>query len=159
GRDRDGRRHRVEPGDVRPAAAAHAHDLDQGEAGRAHAPRDGARRFPPDGAEPRGDGGPCRDPRCAQRRLRARRSRARYVRRRPAGNLREAGAGRAALEWSSAMMLADQGFIDLGGARLEYRMIGPRPEEAPTIVMLHEGLGCVGLWGDFPDKLAAATGA
>jgi pimeloyl-ACP methyl ester carboxylesterase len=24
--------------------------------------------------------------------------------------------------------------------------------------MLHEGLGCVGLWGDFPDKLAAATG-
>jgi pimeloyl-ACP methyl ester carboxylesterase len=25
--------------------------------------------------------------------------------------------------------------------------------------MLHEGLGCVGLWGDFPDKLQAATGA
>ena len=25
--------------------------------------------------------------------------------------------------------------------------------------MLHEGLGSVGLWGDFPDKLAAATGA
>jgi pimeloyl-ACP methyl ester carboxylesterase len=23
---------------------------------------------------------------------------------------------------------------------------------------LHEGLGCAGLWGDFPDKLAAATG-
>ena len=30
---------------------------------------------------------------------------------------------------------------------------------APTLVMLHEGLGCVGLWGDFPDKLQAATGA
>ena len=25
--------------------------------------------------------------------------------------------------------------------------------------MLHEGLGCVGLWGDFPDRLQAATGA
>jgi pimeloyl-ACP methyl ester carboxylesterase len=25
--------------------------------------------------------------------------------------------------------------------------------------MLHEGLGCVGLWGDFPDRLSAATGA
>jgi pimeloyl-ACP methyl ester carboxylesterase len=37
-------------------------------------------------------------------------------------------------------------------------MIGPRPDAAPTIVMLHEGLGCVGLWGDFPDRLAAATG-
>jgi pimeloyl-ACP methyl ester carboxylesterase len=58
------------------------------------------------------------------------------------------------------MTLADQGFLDLGqNMRLEYRMIGPRPDVAPTIVMLHEGLGCVGLWGDFPDRLAAATGA
>jgi pimeloyl-ACP methyl ester carboxylesterase len=58
------------------------------------------------------------------------------------------------------MTLADQGFFDLGQKmRLEYRMIGPRPDAAPTIVMLHEGLGCVGLWGDFPDRLAAATGA
>jgi pimeloyl-ACP methyl ester carboxylesterase len=56
------------------------------------------------------------------------------------------------------MTLSDQGFLDLGGMRLEYRMIGPRPDAAPTIVMLHEGLGCVGLWGDFPDKLATATG-
>ena len=57
------------------------------------------------------------------------------------------------------MMLADDGLLDLGSARLEYRMIGPRPDAAPTIVMLHEGLGSVGLWGDFPQKLAAATGA
>ena len=57
------------------------------------------------------------------------------------------------------MTLADNGFLDLGSARLEYRMIGPRPDAAPTIVMLHEGLGCVGLWGTFPDKVAAATGA
>jgi pimeloyl-ACP methyl ester carboxylesterase len=55
--------------------------------------------------------------------------------------------------------LADQGFLDLGAMRLEYRMIGPRPDAAPIIVMLHEGLGCVGLWGQFPDQLAAATGA
>ena len=48
--------------------------------------------------------------------------------------------------------------LDLGPETLEYRMIGPRPDAAPTIVMLHEGLGCVGMWGDFPDKLAAATG-
>ena len=38
-------------------------------------------------------------------------------------------------------------------------MIGPSPEKAPTIVMLHEGLGSAGLWGDFPEKLQAATGA
>jgi pimeloyl-ACP methyl ester carboxylesterase len=55
--------------------------------------------------------------------------------------------------------LADEGFLDLAPLRLEYRMIGPRPSEAPTIVMLHEGLGSVGLWGAFPEELAAATGA
>jgi len=55
--------------------------------------------------------------------------------------------------------LADSGTLAIGAAQLEYRMIGPRPDAAPTIVMLHEGLGCVGLWGDFPDRLAAATGA
>src|SRR6266511_6162145 len=42
--------------------------------------------------------------------------------------------------------------------RLEYRMIGPRPDAAPTLVLLHEGLGSVGVWGTFPDELAAATG-
>jgi pimeloyl-ACP methyl ester carboxylesterase len=55
--------------------------------------------------------------------------------------------------------LSDQGLLELAPLRLEYRMIGPRPSEAPTIVMLHEGLGCVGLWGNFPEQLAAATGA
>jgi pimeloyl-ACP methyl ester carboxylesterase len=57
------------------------------------------------------------------------------------------------------MTLADQGFLELAPLRLEYRMIGPRPGAAPTIVMLHEGLGSVGLWGGFPEKIAAATGA
>jgi len=57
------------------------------------------------------------------------------------------------------VVLADKGFLDLPPLRLEYRMIGPRPDAGPTIVMLHEGLGCVGLWGAFPEQLAAATGA
>ena len=57
------------------------------------------------------------------------------------------------------MTLSDEGFLDLPPLRLEYRMIGPRPDAAPTIVMLHEGLGSAGLWGAFPDALAAATGA
>jgi pimeloyl-ACP methyl ester carboxylesterase len=56
------------------------------------------------------------------------------------------------------MALADPGFLTIGDQRLEYRMIGPRPDQAPTLVMLHEGLGCVGMWGDFPDRLQAATG-
>src|SRR5450432_1414816 len=55
--------------------------------------------------------------------------------------------------------LSPTGFLTIGASDLEYRMIGPSPEDAPTIVMLHEGLGSVGLWGDFPEKLQAATGA
>ena len=54
--------------------------------------------------------------------------------------------------------LADKGFLDLGSQKLEYSFAGPKPEAAPTLVLLHEGLGCVDLWGDFPDKLAAASG-
>jgi pimeloyl-ACP methyl ester carboxylesterase len=42
--------------------------------------------------------------------------------------------------------------------RLEAVAHGPPPEKAPTIVMLHEGLGCVALWRDFPAELAAGTG-
>jgi pimeloyl-ACP methyl ester carboxylesterase len=48
--------------------------------------------------------------------------------------------------------------FEILGQRLEYRWIGPDPAEAPTIVFLHEGLGSAGLWRDFPDRVAAATG-
>jgi pimeloyl-ACP methyl ester carboxylesterase len=57
------------------------------------------------------------------------------------------------------MTLDDDGHITVGDASLEYRMIGARPDAAPTIVMLHEGLGSVTTWGDFPEKLAEKTGA
>src|SRR5690242_356362 len=56
------------------------------------------------------------------------------------------------------MKLEASGFLAIDGAELEYRLIGPQPSDAPCIVMLHEGLGSVGLWGDFPDRLRAATG-
>ena len=45
-----------------------------------------------------------------------------------------------------------------GGRRLEYEWHGPPPGAAPTLVFLHEGLGCISLWRDFPARLAAATG-
>ncbi len=55
--------------------------------------------------------------------------------------------------------LSPSGTLRIGASDLEYRMIGPAPADAPTIVMLHEGLGSAALWGDFPDRLQAATGA
>lgn len=44
------------------------------------------------------------------------------------------------------------------GRRLEYRWIGPGPGEAPTIVFLHEALGSVSTWRDFPARLAKDSG-
>ena len=46
----------------------------------------------------------------------------------------------------------------VGGKTLEYACYGPAPDAAPTIVFLHEGLGCVALWRDFPMAVAKATG-
>jgi pimeloyl-ACP methyl ester carboxylesterase len=54
--------------------------------------------------------------------------------------------------------LADSGRLDLGDSQLEYRIWRSGGDAAPSLVLLHEGLGCVGLWGDFPARLAAATG-
>ena len=56
------------------------------------------------------------------------------------------------------MKPAGSGFLRADGRRLEYAWHGPPPEEAPTLVFLHEGLGCVSLWRDFPARLAEATG-
>ena len=46
----------------------------------------------------------------------------------------------------------------VAGTKLEYRWAGPPPEQAPTLVLLHEGLGSAGLWRNFPEKLSTATG-
>lgn len=51
-----------------------------------------------------------------------------------------------------------QGPLSIGTAELEYVCFGPPPEQAPTLVMLHEGLGSLGLWRDWPQALAEATG-
>jgi pimeloyl-ACP methyl ester carboxylesterase len=43
--------------------------------------------------------------------------------------------------------------IQVAGHRLEYEWIGQRATDRPTLVFLHEGLGSVGLWRDFPAAL------
>jgi pimeloyl-ACP methyl ester carboxylesterase len=47
-------------------------------------------------------------------------------------------------------------FLTAGGHRLEYERIDGR-SGAPTLILLHEGLGSIALWRDFPAKLAQAT--
>ncbi|MCC6000912.1 MAG: alpha/beta fold hydrolase [Pararhodobacter sp.] len=57
------------------------------------------------------------------------------------------------LDWTQG-----KGTLGAGGKTLEWGAWGPAPDAAPTIILLHEGLGCLGLWRDFPERLVAATG-
>jgi len=47
--------------------------------------------------------------------------------------------------------------IQVAGHRLEYEWIGSRASGGPTLVFLHEGLGSVSLWRDFPAALCRRT--
>ena len=49
-------------------------------------------------------------------------------------------------------------FVAVVGRQIEYRMIAG-DAALPTLVFLHEGLGSVDLWRDFPDKVAGRLGA
>ncbi len=50
-----------------------------------------------------------------------------------------------------------QNSIEIDEVSLESAWIGPGPASAPTIVLMHEGLGSVSTWRDFPRRLADAT--
>ena len=45
-----------------------------------------------------------------------------------------------------------------GGHRLEYEWFGDMGSARECVVMLHEGLGSLSLWQDFPKRLALSTG-
>jgi pimeloyl-ACP methyl ester carboxylesterase len=49
-------------------------------------------------------------------------------------------------------------WLDLADHRLEYVWHGPPPREAPALVFLHDGLGSVSSWSDFPLLLAESSG-
>ncbi len=48
--------------------------------------------------------------------------------------------------------------LTVGNHRLEYVWYGPGPDEAPTLVFLHEGLGSLAMWREFPERVISATG-
>jgi pimeloyl-ACP methyl ester carboxylesterase len=55
-------------------------------------------------------------------------------------------------------LLEQRGEFVVDGKRLETLWIDADADTHPTIVMLHEGLGSVALWKDFPRELASRTG-
>ena len=50
-------------------------------------------------------------------------------------------------------------FLELDGARLEYLDLPATQPGRPEILLLHEGMGSVSMWRDFPQRLASATGS
>lgn len=49
-------------------------------------------------------------------------------------------------------------FADADGHRVEYQLIPGADTAAPTLVFLHEGLGSIAMWRDFPQRVAATSG-
>jgi len=49
-------------------------------------------------------------------------------------------------------------FVTIDECRLQYEWHGPPPADAPTIVFLHEGLGAITRWRDFPAALCGRLG-
>ncbi len=48
--------------------------------------------------------------------------------------------------------------IRIDGNDLEYQLIPAHQTNRPPLVFLHEGLGCIAMWRDFPARVAAETG-
>lgn len=57
----------------------------------------------------------------------------------------------------SSSQQSPQTFVEVCGRRLEVECVGGDATR-PTLVLLHEGLGSISMWRDFPARVAAATG-
>jgi len=60
----------------------------------------------------------------------------------------------SAFKWETDTPLS----LSINDKTIECCCYGPAPDSATTIVLLHEGLGCVALWRDFPARLSQHTG-
>jgi len=49
-------------------------------------------------------------------------------------------------------------FVEVCSHRIEYERIEVARVGRPTVVLLHEGLGSIAMWRDFPGRIAHATG-
>jgi len=55
-------------------------------------------------------------------------------------------------------MKKKEGFVEIEGYAYHYQTIGEYHGNNPFIIFLHEGLGSIPQWKDFPEKLCQATG-
>jgi pimeloyl-ACP methyl ester carboxylesterase len=50
------------------------------------------------------------------------------------------------------------GFFSIADLQLEYQLLTPARNDDLTLIFLHEGLGCLTMWKDFPRQVAQTTG-
>lgn len=56
-------------------------------------------------------------------------------------------------------MTNNTNFIDLTGTQLESKWVGEQTDINDRVILfLHEGLGCISMWRDFPEALSSQTG-
>lgn len=51
-----------------------------------------------------------------------------------------------------------EGFVDIEKNSYHYQIIGEFKQNSPFLIFLHEGLGSIPQWKDFPERLCRATG-
>lgn len=49
-------------------------------------------------------------------------------------------------------------YVNAAGHRINTLLLGKVTREQPTLVFIHGGLDCIGMWRDFPEQLHRATG-
>ena len=54
--------------------------------------------------------------------------------------------------------VSEPALVPVASHRIEYERLGTERPGRPELVFLHEGLGSVSMWRDFPDRVAQATG-
>ena len=54
--------------------------------------------------------------------------------------------------------MGERSFVVAGGHRLEVERHDVGARDRPVLVFLHEGVGCISAWRDFPETLARRTG-
>lgn len=57
----------------------------------------------------------------------------------------------------TSQLSRQQQSVNIAGVRLETKRF-EGDEDKPTLIFLHEGLGCVDMWRDFPERLSELTG-
>lgn len=59
---------------------------------------------------------------------------------------------------TKGLVASEHTFIEVADVHLEARWLAGKNDDSPVVIFLHEGLGCLDMWRDFPEKVVEQTG-